>query len=742
MHSLLAVRHDARLSITLGLLCAVLALLLGLGAYQLLPALHVEAGQRDEQFLSGVNALEQIGSRASRWTNGNAQLVLPRPAANIPLVLHLTLMNARPAGQADPTVTATANQHEIASFPVPVALRGEGRHYHLLLPADTSSVVVLNLRSDTISLADDPRPLGVVFREVTLLPISGGIHWPPLALIELALASVLAYIALRGMALRAWTAFGLIAAALVGLTLVLIRQPLDVIPYFDRLLAGTGLVATMIWLARLFAPPRKIDGRPFIRATDLPIYLGLAWWAMPLFQIALTLLGVRYVNPAPATLWIGGAVALGLGIALLIRLTGWGAIDERNLLLGVLLAGSLAHGIYLVWFAFTRSGPDFWIHFKAIRGYIRDGAPLYDLKGIAANHFGFSYKWPPFYVVLLRPFIAYGGEHVLLGHRIINTVLLASTALLLLRETRGWQMLAGLLMIFNFRPATDTIAFGQVDVLMLFGLAVTLWAMRRDYDDLAGAVVAVLAMIKLYPALIGLIFIMQGRWRALRGALVAALVYLAISIAVLGWDVHWIWLTQVLGLIGGGTAWVENQTFNGFISRLLGGPIVADPFHHPLAMPLTYIFFALTTGLAMLLAGNRRLPGRGVPLDPDAFLPLQLALFTVVLVLAVPAAWMHYETVTILAFAALVLTNPDELPLGWAAAIAAAYALISYGNQWSFFSSSALGSLGRLALSYKFFGLLLLYAAIVESCWRLRPAPAQQRVLNPSQMVEATRLRF
>jgi hypothetical protein len=486
--------------------------------------------------------------------------------------------------------------------------------------------------------------------------------------------------------------------------------------------------------------------------------MGLAWWAMPLFQLLMLADGSRPAI-APQTLVIGAVVAVGLLALLLWRLLGRAEVAPYAVAL--LAAASLAHGAYLVWYAFHRSGPDFWIHFKHARGFLRDGAPLYDLPAIEANHFGFAYKWPPLYAALLAPFVYQSGELVLLGHRLMNTLLLVGTAGLLLLDFRlgnpnlkskiqnlksHWPLAAAILMLFNFRPATDTIALGQFDIIALFCFTLALLAARRGRDGLAGALIAFLALIKLYPALLLAFFLLRRRWRALWGFALGGLACCAYSLAVLGWQVHWDYLTSVVGRIGGGTAWVENQTFNGFASRLFATTLAADKFDYLPVTAATYAFFALALGVAVLLAHEwggekRNLPRAVLPPqlpraggEPEiapsnaqfsilnSQFSIQYSLFIILMIMAVPAAWMHYHAAAILPFAVLLCYyGRSGMPLGRALALALAYALISYGNQWSFFNGTLLGGLSMLGLSYKFYGLLLLFGVSVATLWRAIP---------------------
>jgi hypothetical protein len=267
------------------------------------------------------------------------------------------------------------------------------------------------------------------------------------------------------------------------------------------------------------------------------------------------------------------------------------------------------------------------------------------------------------------------------------------------------------------RPPFDTIAYGQIDIALLLLLTAALLGLRQRRGWLVGLAIALGALFKLYPlVLLGFLFV-RREWKALGWTAAWLALLNGIAIGVMGWQNHVIYVTQVLPNIGGGTSWVENQTINGFLSRLLTGTMRTDPVRDPTINLLTYACFALIAGASLLLAlapSDRR----------SSLFALQFSLFAVVMVLAVPAAWMHYSTITALTFIALVWYAADQpLSRAQAALIALAFGLIGYGNQWSFFDGVRNPGLPALALSYKFYGLLALWsllAALLGRAWALR----------------------
>lgn len=107
-------------------------------------------------------------------------------------------------------------------------------------------------------------------------------------------------------------------------------------------------------------------------------------------------------------------------------------------------------------------------------------------------------------------------------------------------------------------------------VLLLFVLAV--WALRKDRAFLAGAIFGFAALIELPLILLGIYFLLRGRWRvAMGGAAICAFAAL-LSLAVFGWDLHMYWYEHTIKPVSAHPlAAYNNQSIQGFFARLQYG---------------------------------------------------------------------------------------------------------------------------------------------------------------------------
>lgn len=152
--------------------------------------------------------------------------------------------------------------------------------------------------------------------------------------------------------------------------------------------------------------------------------------------------------------------------------------------------------------------------------------------------------------------------------RISLELLLGATA-----RTRHWQYVAMLWTAVGVwsEPVRTTLDYGQVNVFLVLG---AMLAVRSTRWWVSGGIVGVLAGIKLTPAVTGLYFLAQRRWRAAIFSAVAFFGTVAVSYLVIGAQARDYFSSKFgdadrIGPVG--SAW--NQSLRGALSRLAGHDI-------------------------------------------------------------------------------------------------------------------------------------------------------------------------
>ena len=263
----------------------------------------------------------------------------------------------------------------------------------------------------------------------------------------------------------------------------------------------------------------------------------------------------------------------------------------------------------------------------------------------------------------------------------------------LLRAITGQPLrrvaLIGLLAVV---PLRTNFQFGQQHLFVLFLLTVATWCYFRGHDVSAGAVLAVAAAVKLYPAGFVLLLVRKKRWRALAGMAVAGLLIAAAGIALFGvepWSVFAREIVPRAVLRAEVTDPYDTHmsSLAGMLRRLLIFEPELNPHplvHAPAAFAVLQPLFAaaiLATGLWLLTSG-RASPERE-RLDWGATLAFILLLSTgtptyhlCALILAAVLAvdcqlrmqWVTGARALLIAFTVLCLVTQDlipEAPAGW-----------------------------------------------------------------------------
>jgi hypothetical protein len=169
----------------------------------------------------------------------------------------------------------------------------------------------------------------------------------------------------------------------------------------------------------------------------------------------------------------------------------------------------------------------------------------------------YEYLYPPFLAVVIAPLVA-----VITDYRAANwlwaglgsVVLALSVVMVASRERIASRTNLALLVgaAFAYAPVVSELNIGNVHLLIL-GLIASAWlALRRGTargDVAAGVLVGVAALIKVFPGLIVLWFLLTGRVRAAAAAIVAVALLAAATIPVVGLQ-SWLDYPIVLANLG------------------------------------------------------------------------------------------------------------------------------------------------------------------------------------------------
>ncbi|KPJ58079.1 MAG: hypothetical protein AMS15_09240 [Planctomycetes bacterium DG_23] len=251
---------------------------------------------------------------------------------------------------------------------------------------------------------------------------------------------------------------------------------------------------------------------------------------------------------------------------------------------------------------------------------------------------GFRFTYPPFFAIIMRPFLLISHAQAYILWLFINHCLYVLAIILCvaaLRERVGFFEVAAIAFCaLNFNPVFRNFLLGQINVVTFLSLAAALYAFKRKAEGSAGALLGLAAMIKVLPALFVLYFFYKRRWKVVIWATLTLIVLLGVSVALLGIRPHQAYILRVMPDLARGRGTASNQSLAGFFNRLFGYDFEGEPIFHNanLAHILSQagaLFFLL---LSFLIA-------RGPSQNDHSTWNLEFSLFVLTAHIISPISW-------------------------------------------------------------------------------------------------------
>jgi len=360
-------------------------------------------------------------------------------------------------------------------------------------------------------------------------------------------------------------------------------------------------------------------------------------------------------------------------------------------------------------------GYDFSAYWAA-GGRLLDGLSPYQaeqLSGLYSPQQQFLYLYPPPLAAVVAPLALLFPDDYRAAAWFwtsIGAVLLVASTLALWRSERlgerfpilagrgRWLLVAGAL---AFPPVVGELVLGNVHLLLLGLLTVAWLGVRRDGSRgewIAGIAVGAAAVIKVFPAILIVWFLVTRRSRAVLGAVVGAAAIELVTLPITGLE-PWVQYPTVLANLGPPVDLRDTLAPTVWLATELGFTVAR--------------IFVTVIGLALLEWTEMRAPRSG-DRDSADHTARSFAIAVTVSVLIAPALYHHYLALLVLP---LILGLSADVSLRW---LAAAYLLMWGGEQ------SALGDLSwvinRLLPTA---GALLLLLGLIASRARV-PAVARR----------------
>jgi hypothetical protein len=262
------------------------------------------------------------------------------------------------------------------------------------------------------------------------------------------------------------------------------------------------------------------------------------------------------------------------------------------------------------------------------------------------------YIYPPLLAISFLPLTALSMQTAAQLWFFINLSLYGLSLILIVRALeldRLTRMLPLLwILAFLFPPALLTLHKGQVNILILFLLAMTYWLYRKRLQTIAGLALGLAVMIKIIPICLLAYFLWKRRYTLSLAAVGTIVVISILGLMVVGLTPHKTYLSEVWPSLAQPRPNPANQSLGGFFSLLFIENIYTDHIiHNPtLWKALTWAFsLALVAATAVILP--RQLGG-------ELRLELEISLVIATMPLIANIAWVDMFVLLVFPYAVLL----------------------------------------------------------------------------------------
>lgn len=201
---------------------------------------------------------------------------------------------------------------------------------------------------------------------------------------------------------------------------------------------------------------------------------------------------------------------------------------------------------------------------------------------------------------------------------------------------------------------------GQPQILVSFLLMLCLYLLSLDKDISAGSVLALAAAIKLMPAMLAVLFIMERRWHALGAFVVVGALVAGLSVILTGWPLH----QALLERIGDLSSHVSvSRLSTGFETVLyhIGHAATGDVrWQIELPLLLDKPLWLDMTNRAFLIAGLLAIWSATRDISPPIRLWVRFTLLFMLVVTTASLSWLHYLILPALLVLVLLGLSPSK----------------------------------------------------------------------------------
>jgi alpha-1,2-mannosyltransferase len=411
---------------------------------------------------------------------------------------------------------------------------------------------------------------------------------------------------------------------------------------------------------------------------------------------------------------------------------------SKQILVGLFLFLYIPMTYWAGWILQSDPSVDFPTYYHAARiafveGKTPYGFSAFDAASTSMGRKVHPYLYPPtallpFWPLARLPLLQARVIFLIASHLcLLGTIWLMLTRLLTLpSDTRLREVTIGLCLVYLllFDPVLATFGLGQINLIALFFICLTLAGLKRERAGWRiGLPLAIAILLKTYPALLLLLLLVRRKYRAIAFTGVFFAAFTLISTVMLPGGIWASWANRIVPLggyanneIAAAAPW--NQNINGFLTRLLvPNPFTQAPLPYPfLARPVITAVACVVIGLTVF-ASWRLSRRRDYASSGDH----EMAAFVLMIFLVAPLSWDHHLVyilpAAVIAIASLV-SGTVSGTVNAKAAVAILLALFLMAWRMPFDHPNLMHGWWTLLISVKFYPVVLLWLFFMSRLWK------------------------
>ncbi len=258
---------------------------------------------------------------------------------------------------------------------------------------------------------------------------------------------------------------------------------------------------------------------------------------------------------------------------------------------------------------------------------------------------------PPFTAMLLFPlwFLSFHHAAFLWG---FITILCMFLSIFLLIKSEDISLLYFpfiALFVLAWPPFQSNLYFGQISVLVTLFVTTGWYFLKKRRENMSGIFIALATMLKFYPGLLIVYFLVTKRWKAFRSSIIIAGVIIILTLIVTRNDFLYLIFNVMPRDIKYWQADMMNSSLNGFFSKLFLPMLTSNTtaftlFISPLMKNLLFYTAAVLLLFYSVLYVKRYYHNND----------LGFSLFLILSLVLSPLCWDHFFTLLLISFVILI----------------------------------------------------------------------------------------